>query len=128
MKAAEPSAPGSMLPIKSVQSLACCPPVLLVFNSGTCNPHCTLPRGDDHRIDPLDERIQHLATNLRILATGPCRHMKRMIGVLEQVQHRALAKLATQWLKLVQHCERIARALQEQHRHLHVEQMLAAPR
>src|SRR3954471_20226766 len=106
MKAAEPSAPRSMPPIESVQSLACCPPVLLVFNSAYRHPHCTLQSGDDHRIDPLDERIQHFATNLRILAAGPCRHVKRMIGVLEQLQHRALAELRAQRLKLIQHRER----------------------
>jgi hypothetical protein len=46
----------------------------------------------DDDIRPGDERVQHLSPNLRVLAASPRRHMKRMIGPLEELQCRTLAK------------------------------------
>src|SRR5436309_1150561 len=54
--------------------------------------HSGLQFAGDRLIDPLGERIQHLAAHLCILAAGPGRHMKRMIRVLEQRQGGALAE------------------------------------
>src|SRR5215510_5412905 len=88
--------------------------------------YCTLQRSNDHRIDPLDERIQQLAAHLRILAAGPCRHVKRMIGVLEQLQGCPLPERFAKRLELLERRQGIAGALQEQHRYLHVAEVLAA--
>jgi hypothetical protein len=52
-------------------------------------------------IGPGDERVQHVTPNLRILAASPRRHMKRMIGILEELQCRTLAERFAQRLSIV---------------------------
>src|SRR5262249_49079506 len=79
-----------------------------------------------HVIAPGHERIQHLAQNLRIIAAAALRHVKGMIGVLEEFQGRAAAERGGERLQLVQRRQRVARALQEQHRDLYIEQVAAA--
>src|SRR5437763_13110474 len=46
----------------------------------------------DQPADPRRKRIQHLASDLGILSPRAGRHMKGMIGILEQLQRSASAK------------------------------------
>src|SRR6266516_5166401 len=60
-----------------------------------CGPHLrlgaaadglSLDRTPDLHVDPLRQRVCHLGHDFRILASGPRGHVKRMIGVLEQLE------------------------------------------
>ena len=75
---------------------------------------------------PGGERIEHLASDVGILASGAGRHVEGMIGVLEEPQRRALAEPFRQRRQQREVRQRVAGSLQEQHRDLHVEQMLGA--
>ena len=64
-----------------------------------------------------------LGPDVGILSSGATRHVKGMIGVIEQPQRRARPKPLDQRPQQRQVGERVARALQEQHRDVHVEQV-----
>ena len=49
-------------------------------------------------IGPGDERVQHVTPNLQILAAGPHRHMKRMIGTSPK-----LLAIASPMIRAVRH-------------------------
>src|SRR5262245_56584315 len=52
--------------------------------------------------------------------------MKGMIGILKQCQGCSRAECLTKRFERIEACERVTGSLQEQHRHLNLEQMLAA--
>src|SRR5262249_60633319 len=83
------------------------------------------PRSN-HAIDPAGDRFHEFAAHLRILAAGPRWHLKRMVGIWHEFEHGSLAERLADRPDLVRQRERIARALQEQHRDRASGQMLGA--
>src|SRR6185312_2884315 len=79
--------------------------------------------GLDNFLDPGGDRIEHLAAHLRVGAAGPRRDMEGMVGALVEPQGRAAAEPPGERLE---RRERIARALQKEHRDVDREQMLGA--
>ena len=53
-------------------------------------------------------------------------HVERVVGVVEELQRRARAELGDQRLQQAQIRQLVARALQKEHRHVHVEEVLRA--
>src|SRR6185503_21317895 len=80
----------------------------------------------DNLIDPGGERVEHLAAHLRVGATGSHRDMEGVVGAFVESQARATAEPPGERLELVEGRERIARALQKEHRDVDREQVLAA--
>src|SRR6185436_19437640 len=67
-------------------------------------------------IDPRDQRIRQFSPDLRILASRARRDVKRMVGVVEQLERGTRAELRDQRFQQWQLRELVARPLQEQHR------------
>src|SRR5436190_23871475 len=74
----------------------------------------------------MDQGIEKFGPDLRILAARPRRHMKRMIGVLKQLQRGALTEPSDHRLQTLQFRELIPRSLQKQHWNLHLGKMFCA--
>src|SRR5215204_313999 len=86
---------------------------------------CRLVRLRGDSIGPGSDRVDYVVQDVSILAAGPRRDVKRMVRIREQLQAGAVAERRAQRLDLTQFGELVARALQEQHGDMHVEQMLA---
>src|SRR6185295_18880067 len=76
--------------------------------------------------DPIRQTVHQFTEDFRILASGASRNVKRMIGILKQLQRGARAESLDQRLEQLKVRQLIASSLQEQHRNPHLEQMLAA--
>src|ERR1700694_266203 len=88
---------------------------------------CLSPaRSPDRWFDPIRQRLRHFSHDFRILAPGARRYVKRMIGILEQLECGARAELSHQRLQEPQGRELIASSLHEEHRDLHTEEVLSA--
>ena len=79
-----------------------------------------------HLVYPRRQRIKHLVEHLRIGASALPRHMERMVGVLIELERSALTKRRAHRLELVEARQRVARALEKEHRDPHIGEMLGA--
>src|SRR6202049_1890834 len=80
----------------------------------------------DRWFDPIRPRLRHFSHDFRILASNARRYVKRMIGILEQLECGARAELSHHRLQELQVRELIASSLHEEHRDLHTEEVLCA--
>src|SRR6185503_12764299 len=80
--------------------------------------------GCDDVVGPGGKPVEHLGADIFVLAAGPGRHVKGVIGIRKNYQGGASAERFADRLDLVEHRELVARALQEQHRDLDVEQVV----
>ena len=82
----------------------------------------------DHRVDPVRQLIQQFDSNFGILPTRARGHVKRMIRILKQLECCADTELFAERFQKLQVCEIITSSLQEEHRNLHIEEVLSALR
>ena len=91
-----------------------------------CTSSAVRSRLGNALFDPRGERIQHLASDFRILPSRTGRHMEGMIGILEQSQGCARTKPFDKSPEQLLVGKLVAVSLQKQHRHVDLEQMAAA--
>src|SRR5439155_22134570 len=84
------------------------------------------PATRDHNVDPRRQRVQQFGTNCGILPARARGHVKRMIRILKQLESCALTELFAERLQKLHAREIITSPLQEEHRYLHIEQVLSA--
>ena len=70
--------------------------------------------------------MQHLALHLSVATAAANRNVKRVVGIFEQDQSRAVAELFHQRLQQGRISERIPRALEKKQRDLDLEEVLGS--
>src|SRR5260221_4575673 len=73
--------------------------------------------------DPASHAVEEIRHDIGILAAGARRHPERMVGVVEDLERRARAEALHARLQQGELREGIPRALQEEHRHFHIEEV-----
>src|ERR1700756_555118 len=87
-------------------------PILPCCSSGGSDP-----------ADPGRERVQRLVHHLAVGTARALWHVEGMVGALEQMQRRAATERSDDRFEQVELRESVVRALQEQHRQLHLRKM-----
>src|SRR5262245_57970526 len=77
----------------------------------------------DNFLNPARHDVQHLVSHFGIFTSRARRHMKRMVGILNQLERCAAAKLLDERLQQVQTRQLVTGSLQEEHRYPHLEQV-----
>ena len=67
--------------------------------------------GSDHAVDPGRQDIEHLAADIGVLAAGPRRHVKGVVGILDARQCCAPTERLAERFDLVGQGELVARSL-----------------
>src|SRR5437773_8641216 len=83
------------------------------------------PAAGDHYVDPGRQRIQQFSSNFGILPARARGYVKRMIRILKQLQGRPGTEPLAERFQKFHTREIIPSPLQEEHRNLHIEEVLS---